>query len=108
MHRQHARCYSPVLVHTDSGALPNGTQAAMMLGVPDTQLIHCPACGATNRVPLEKIQRGLQAVCGRCKTPLSLRSTPVTVTDATFSLEVERSPLPVLVDMWARGCGRGR
>ena len=72
----------------------------------DAQLIRCPTCGATNRVPLEKIQQGLKPVCGRCKTPLAAADNkPVTVTDATFSAEVERSPPPVLLDMWAPWCG---
>ena len=71
----------------------------------DPQLIRCPTCGATNRVPQEKIAQGLDPVCGRCKTPLSGSNKPVTVTDATFTAEVERSPLPVLLDMWAPWCG---
>jgi thioredoxin 2 len=71
----------------------------------DTQLIRCSACGASNRVPSEKIERGLKPVCGRCKAPLSVSNGPLTVTDATFSSEVERSPLPVLLDMWAPWCG---
>jgi thioredoxin 2 len=68
-------------------------------------VIRCLNCGANNRVPPEKLQAGLQPVCGQCKTPLSLDKQPVTVTDATFSAEVERSPVPVLVDMWAPWCG---
>src|SRR6266852_6392742 len=70
-----------------------------------THLIRCPSCGATNRVPQEKINQGLAPVCGRCKTPLSADSKPITVTDATFTAEVEQSPLPVVVDMWAAWCG---
>jgi thioredoxin 2 len=65
------------------------------------QLIRCPSCGATNRVPHEKLAQGLAPVCGRCKTPLPAQDRPVTVTDATFAAEVERSPLPVLLDLWA-------
>src|SRR2546427_1325241 len=71
----------------------------------DPQLIRCPSCGATNRVPPEKLEEGLQPVCGRCKTPLLADNKPVVVTDATFSAEIERSPLPVLLDMWAPWCG---
>jgi len=71
----------------------------------DATLIRCPACGATNRVPQEKIAEGLEPVCGRCRTPLPIANNPVTVTDATFATEVERSPLPVLLDLWAPWCG---
>ena len=70
----------------------------------DPLLIRCPACGASNRVPLEKIKLGLQPVCGRCKSPLPAETKPVTVTDATFAAAVERSPLPVLLDLWAPWC----
>ena len=68
-------------------------------------LIRCPSCGARNRVPREKVEQGLAPVCGRCKTPLAVHAEPLTVTDATFSAEVERSPLPVLLDLWAPWCG---
>jgi thioredoxin 2 len=71
----------------------------------DSQLIRCPVCGATNRVPLEKLKQELQPICGRCKNPLPLDGKPVTVTDATFAAEVERSPVPVLLDLWAPWCG---
>jgi thioredoxin 2 len=71
----------------------------------DAQLIRRPACGASNRAPREKIQQGLEPVCGRRKTPLPAGGKPVTVTDATFAAEVERSPLPVLLDIWAQWCG---
>jgi thioredoxin 2 len=67
-------------------------------------LIKCPSCGATNRVPREKIVSGKKAICGRCKTPL-VETSPIAVTDATFASSVERSPLPVLLDLWAPWCG---
>jgi len=71
----------------------------------DTALIRCPACGTANRVPLEKLRLGLVARCGRCKVPIPVSTKPLVVTDATFALDVERSPLPVLVDLWAPWCG---
>jgi thioredoxin 2 len=68
--------------------------------------IRCSGCGATNRVPRAKLEQGLKPVCGRCKQPLpAAGAAPFTVTDASFAAEVERSPLPVLVDAWAPWCG---
>lgn len=71
----------------------------------DANLIRCPSCGAANRVSAGALAPGKKAVCGRCKTPLSVGASPFVVTDATFADEVERSPLPVLVDLWAPWCG---
>lgn len=71
----------------------------------EPSLISCPSCGATNRMPREQVEQGLAPVCGRCKTPLPTDHKPVTVTDATFAAEVERSPLPMMVDLWAPWCG---
>jgi thioredoxin 2 len=75
--------------------------------MPDPVLLHCPSCGATNRVPVEKIGTGRKPVCGRCKSPLQVPETshPIDVTDASFSSQVEGAPLPVLLDMWAPWCG---
>ncbi|HJU06823.1 MAG TPA: thioredoxin [Nitrospiraceae bacterium] len=72
----------------------------------EMSLIRCPSCGANNRVPPEKLaQRQLQPVCGQCKTPLPVSTNPVIVTDATFATHVTRSPLPVVLDLWAAWCG---
>jgi thioredoxin 2 len=71
----------------------------------DANLVRCPSCGATNRLPDDPVAGGHKAVCGRCKTPLPLATGPVVVSDATFAADVERSPLPVLVDLWAPWCG---
>lgn len=68
-------------------------------------LVRCPSCGAKNRVPPERISQGLQPVCGKCKGPLRIDFKPITITDANYGAEVERSPLPVLLDLWAPWCG---
>jgi len=69
-----------------------------------TLMIACPACGATNRVPGDRVARGLAPVCGKCRSPLPV-GKPLPVTDASFAQDVERSPVPVLVDAWAPWCG---
>jgi thioredoxin 2 len=72
----------------------------------DITTMRCGSCGATNRVPRAKLAQGLLPKCGRCKQPLqAAAATPLIVTDATFAADVERSPLPVLVDAWAAWCG---
>jgi thioredoxin 2 len=72
----------------------------------EPQLVRCQHCGAMNRVATEKMGRGRAAVCGKCKSPLtSGGGEPMTVTDGTFAEMVERSALPVLLDMWAPWCG---
>ena len=67
------------------------------------RLVRCPSCGTTNRLP--DTAAGRKVVCGKCKTPLVEPAGPVHVTDATFAEAVERSPLPVLLDLWADWCG---
>ena len=72
----------------------------------DARLIRCPACGARNRVPEAKLAQQRAPVCGRCKAPLPVEAArPVKVTDGTFTADVEQSPVPVAVDMWAPWCG---
>ncbi len=57
-----------------------------------------------NRVDLEKAGQDLQPVCGRCRAPLEASASIVEVADAAFDAQVLRSPLPVLLDVWATWC----
>jgi thioredoxin 2 len=68
-------------------------------------MLRCLKCGAMNRVPAEKLRQGLKPVCGRCRNPLALDDRPITITDANFAEQIERSPVPVLLDLWAPWCG---
>jgi thioredoxin 2 len=68
-------------------------------------IVACAKCGAKNRVSLDwALQR--QPVCGKCRADLPAPAVdPVVVTDANFSQVVEKSPVPVLLDLWAAWCG---
>ena len=68
-------------------------------------IIECGSCGAKNRVSADRIASGEMPVCGRCKAPLSIAAAPIVVTESTFAEIVERSPVPVLIDLWAPWCG---
>lgn len=68
-------------------------------------VVACSNCGAKNRVSLDSALQK-QPVCGKCKAELPAPAMdPVKVTDANFSGLVEKSPLPVLLDLWAAWCG---
>jgi thioredoxin 2 len=59
----------------------------------------CEHCGTANRVPA--VAAGVPH-CAKCHTPLPWIAE---ANDATFAEVVERSPIPVLVDLWAPWCG---
>jgi thioredoxin 2 len=62
------------------------------------KVVDCPACGQHNRVPAAASGT---LRCGRCREPLPWL---VEAGDDDFVEVVERSRLPVLVDLWAEWC----
>jgi len=64
--------------------------------------IVCEKCLKTNRV---QINSDKTAVCGSCKTQLNLHGAVVEAGDSTLELLIKKSPLPVVIDVWAPWCG---
>ncbi len=64
--------------------------------------IVCVACGAVNATPAARDPR--EAKCGKCAKPL-FTGKPADVDEAAFGKQIERSDIPVLVDIWAPWCG---
>jgi len=68
----------------------------------DALTIACPADGALNRVPSDRLAQ--QPSCGKCGAPL-FQGKPVTLTAANFERHAAKSDLPLLIDFWAAWCG---
>jgi thioredoxin 2 len=64
-----------------------------------TSIVTCPNCSKRNRVPAaaDSVPK-----CGNCHQPLPWIAD---AGDDDFAEVAERSPVPVLVDMWATWCG---
>ena len=68
----------------------------------ETRHVVCPACGATNRIPVDRPARA--ALCGSCKAAM-FSARPVGVDAARFRKHLKSNDIAVLVDVWAPWCG---
>jgi thioredoxin len=67
-------------------------------------LITCPTCGTKNRVDETRTGQEIPK-CGKCGSPLSMVSGPLTITDANFNATIlNGGNTPILVDCWATWC----
>ncbi|MGY1689241.1 thioredoxin [Geodermatophilus sp. SYSU D01105] len=64
-----------------------------------SRITTCGTCGRRNRVPAAAAGTPR---CGQCRTPLPWVAD---AGDEDFAEVAERSPVPVLVDLWATWCG---
>ena len=64
-----------------------------------TAVVACPSCGTRNRVPAAATGT---PCCGKCKAALPWVAN---ADETTFAEIAERSPIPVVVDLWAPWCG---
>ncbi|MDA8070074.1 MAG: thioredoxin [Actinomycetota bacterium] len=69
------------------------------MGTSASSVVSCPACGRRNRVPASATGSPRCASCHRAL------AWSVESGDDDFDAVAERSPLPVLVDLWAPWCG---
>lgn len=62
----------------------------------------CENCSQMNRVELNS---GKAAVCGACNADLPVHGALIDGSDKAFAKLIAKSPLPVVVDVWAQWCG---
>lgn len=62
----------------------------------------CGECNAVVRIPTDRLTQ--QPHCPQCHQPV-FSGHPVNLTAATFEKQLERSDVPVVIDVWAPWCG---
>ncbi len=62
----------------------------------------CPHCAVINRIPAPRLIA--QPKCGRCHKEL-FTGQPLVLNGETFSRQLHKSDVPLLVDFWAPWCG---
>lgn len=67
----------------------------------ETLVLVCPHCGTLNRVPRAKLASGGR--CGQCHEKL-FDGRPAALDGARFARFLEKSDVPLLVDLWAPWC----
>jgi thioredoxin 2 len=69
-------------------------------------VMRCGHCGTKNRISSTRLDD--PASCGKCSQPLDVRSMfapqPMNVSDSDFDHKVLKSPIPVLLFVWAPWC----
>jgi len=69
--------------------------------MPQSLHVVCPACGAVNRLPPERLEEDPK--CGKCHRAL-FSGKPVALDEEGFGRQVARSDIPLVVDFWAAWC----
>jgi thioredoxin 2 len=64
--------------------------------------IVCAHCGSTNRLPEDRDPLG--ARCGKCGASL-FEAAPPDVSGQNLDRQIQRSSVPIIVDVWAPWCG---